>query len=105
MKKTMIYILALTLAFSTLLAGCGEVRDDKTPPAETPQATILPETMMPDPADGEVRDRDGIITDGNNGNVSGELPAAPQTGTMPGAGAEKQTTGNAGAGTASETVR
>ena len=63
MKKTMIYILALTLAFSTLLAGCGEMRDDKTPPAETPQATILPETMMPDPADGEVRDRDGIITE------------------------------------------
>ena len=44
--------LALTLAFSTLLAGCGEVRDDKTPSAETPQATILPETMMPDPAAG-----------------------------------------------------
>lgn len=105
MKKTMIYILALTLAFSTLLAGCGEMRDDKTPPAETPQATILPETMMPDPADGEVRDRDGIITDGDSGNVSGELPAAPQTGTMPGAGAEKQTTGNGGAGTASETMR
>ena len=32
MKKAMIYILAFTLAFSTLLTGCGEIRgrDDKT---------------------------------------------------------------------------
>ncbi len=107
MKKAMIYILAFTLAFSTLLTGCGEIRgrDDKNAPAETPEATILPETMMPDPADGEVRDRDGIITEGDSGSVSGETPAAPKTGTMPGTGAEKQTTGNAGAGTAPETMR
>ncbi len=69
MKKAMIYICALTLAFSTLLAGCGEMRDDKTPPAETPEATILPETMMPDPEDGIVRDSDGIITDGDSGTT------------------------------------
>ena len=49
--------------------------------------------------------RDGIITEGDSGSVSGETPAAPKTGTMPGTGAEKQTTGNAGAGTAPEAMR
>lgn len=73
MKKAMIYICALTLAFSALLAGCGETRrtdGDATMPTATPEVTILPETMMPDAADGEVRDRDGIITDSDSGNGS-----------------------------------
>ena len=70
MKKAMVYVLALTLAFSVLLAGCGETRgtDDRTTaPSATPQQTMIPDTTMPDPRDGEVRDRDGIITDGDTG--------------------------------------
>ena len=97
MKKAMLYILALTLAFSTLLAGCGEMRgrdDDKTAPAETPEVTVLPETMMPDPADGEVRDRDGIITEGDSGNGSVETPIAPDSTAKPETGGGKLTTGN-----------
>ena len=75
MKKAMIYICALTLAFSALLAGCGETRrtdGDAAKPTATPKLTILPETMMPDVEDGEVRDRDGIITDNDSGNGSNE---------------------------------
>ena len=101
MKKAMIYIIALTLAFSALLAGCGEIRgrgDDKTAPAETPEATILPETMMPDPADGEVRDRDGIITDGDSGNGNAETPAAPDSTIKPEVGGGKLTTGKKATG-------
>ncbi len=105
MKKAMIYICALTLAFSTLLAGCGEMRDDKTPPAETPQATILPETMMPDPADGEVRDSDGIITDDDSGNGKTEAPAAPDSTIKPETGTGKQTTGTKATGLSAGTKR
>ena len=98
MKKAMIYILALTLAFSTLLAGCGEMRgtnNDKTPPSETPETTVLPETMMPDPADGEIRDSDGIITDGDSGNGAGQAPATPNGALKPESGKDKQTQGTA----------
>ena len=73
MKKAMVYVLALTLAFSALLAGCGEIRgtDGKTTmPTSTPQQTGFPETMMPNAEDGVVNDRDGIITDGDNGTVN-----------------------------------
>ena len=62
-------------------------------PAETPEATILPETMMPDPADGEVRDSDGIITDGDNGNENVEAPTAPDSTIKPEVGGGKLTTG------------
>ena len=71
MKKAMIYICALTLAFSALLSGCGEIsRPDggAAAPTATPEVTVLPESMMPDVADGEVRDRDGIITEGDTGS-------------------------------------
>ena len=74
MKKAMVYICALSLALSALLAGCGETHrtdDGAAAPTPTPEGTVLPESMMPDAADGEVRDRDGIITEGDNGNVSG----------------------------------
>ena len=107
MKKAMIYILALTLAFSALLTGCGEIRgrDDKTAPAETPEATILPETMMPDPADGEVRDSDGIITDDDSGNGKTEAPAAPDSTIKPETGTGKQTTGTKATGLSAGTKR
>ena len=67
MKKTMVYILALSLALTMLMAGCGERTDNKTDavPTQTPlpQNTVLPETMMPDPEDGVVDDVDGVITE------------------------------------------
>lgn len=96
MKKAMIYICALTLAFSALLAGCGETRrtdGGAAAPTATPapEATILPETMMPDAADGEVRDRDGIITDSDSGNTE-KTPKA-RAGTD---AAGKTTTGTTG---------
>ena len=71
MRKAMVYILALTLAFSALLAGCGENSSDRNSTRETqkPQTSSTPETMMPDPEDGVVKDRDGIITDGDTGGV------------------------------------
>ena len=97
MKKAMVYILALTLAFSTLLAGCGEMggtNRDKNAPAKTPQATILPETMMPDPADGEVRDSDGIITDNDSGSKDGQTSPASSGGSKSETGKEKLTPGN-----------
>ena len=72
MRKAMVYILALTLAFSTLLAGCGENTKDRDGTKETqkPQTSAAPETMMPDPEDGVVKDDDGIITDGDTGSVT-----------------------------------
>jgi len=82
MKKAMMYICALTLAFSALLSGCGEIsRPDggAAAPTATPEVTVLPESMMPDAADGEVRDRDGIITDGDTGSGNGNV--LPETGT------------------------
>lgn len=95
MKKAMIYICALTLAFSALLSGCGEMRrtdGGTTQPTATPEATVLPETLMPDIADGEVRDRDGIITDGDSGNAS----------SMPEIGTGNRTAGSNDAGTAAK---
>jgi len=74
MKRGMVFVTALALAATVLFAGCGEMRgtDGNTvPPTGTPAQTMLPETMMPDPEDGVVRDRDGIITDGDSGTVNG----------------------------------
>ena len=75
MKKAMVYICALSLALSALLAGCGDMRrtdggDPAPTPTPAPEVTVLPEDMMPDVADGEVRDRDGFITEGDNGTDS-----------------------------------
>ena len=98
MKKAMVYICALTLAFSALLSGCGEMRrtdGGTTQPTATPDVTVLPESMMPDVADGEVRDRDGIITEGDKGNAS----------TMPKTGAGTDAAGKTAAGTTATTKR
>ena len=74
MKKTMVYILALSMVFSALLTGCGDKktgRPNATPtPTTSPEASILPENMMPDPDDGNVNDDDGIITDDDNGPLT-----------------------------------
>ncbi len=72
MKKELAYICALTVAFSTMLAGCGEMRGtpgETTAPTNTPAATIIPETAMPKPEDGIVNDKDGIITENDNGEI------------------------------------
>ena len=86
MKKAMVYVIALTLALSALLAGCGETRrtdGEATAPTATPQQTMVPESMMPNPEDGIVRDGDGIITDGDTGGTGGAAPTAPNTGANP----------------------
>ena len=107
MKRTMVYVLALTLAFSTLLAGCGEMnnaKDGKTGmPTATPQQTATPGTMTPDPADGVVRDQDGIITDGDTGSPATDAPQSvlPESSQRPANG----TTGSGGAGAASSAKR
>ena len=98
MKKVMVYICALSLAFSALLTGCGEMRrtDGGTgTPAATPEVTVLPETMMPDVEDGEVRDRDGIITEGDNSNGAVEKKSSAKT----------DPAGNTAAGTTATTKR
>ena len=82
MKKAMVYILALTMAFSTLFAGCGEMRGtdgSTTSPTPAPKITSAPEAMVPDPADGVVEDRDGIITEQDNGNTAAEKRAEGAT--------------------------
>ena len=107
MKKTMVYVIALTLAFTTLLAGCGEMRGtDGTPatPSATPMQTSLPETMMPNPEDGVVNDRDGIITDNDNGNVTEKPATVPDTTMNPGSMAPA-TGGTGAAGAAASGMR
>ena len=108
MKKTMVYVLALTLAFSTFLAGCGEMRGTDgrtTAPTATPQQTMIPETMMPNPEDGVVRDNDGIITDGDSGNGTGNTPNLPESTMRPGTGAGGTNSGNNTAGMPSSAKR
>lgn len=102
MKKAMVYMIALTLAFSALLAGCGDMRgSDKETPTHTisPDVTAPVESMMPDPADGEVRDRDGIITDGDSGGNTATKPETKRD-AAPGAG-----TGSTANGSAPSTIR
>ena len=68
MKKTMVYILALSMLAAALLAGCGETGDKRGDAAPTPDVTgKVPEMddiidITPDPRDGDVRDMDGFIT-------------------------------------------
>ena len=74
MKRGLVYVTALALTAALLFSGCGEMRGtdgNAVPPTGTPTQTMIPETMMPDPEDGVVRDRDGIITDSDSGTVTG----------------------------------
>ncbi len=74
MKKAMVYILAVSVACMTLLAGCGDNRGvpgETAAPINSPSVTLVPETAMPNPENGVVNDRDGIITDGDSGSANG----------------------------------
>ena len=68
MKRSMAILLAAAL-LTLLLCGCGELKPSRPAVSATPipETTLLPESMMPDPEDGEVNDRDGIIEPGDNG--------------------------------------
>ena len=86
MKKAMVYVIALSLALSVMLTGCG-MDGRPTAPTATPKQTILPETMMPDLKDGVVNDNDGIIEDRDNGSGTGVIPeqtVRPDSGTKTG---------------------
>ena len=71
MKRAMVYILILTMAFSVLLSGCGEKKPGSSgaDAAQQPKTTVQPETMMPDPDDGVVKDTDGKITEDDTGSI------------------------------------
>ncbi len=92
MKSAMVYVLALSILFSALLSGCGEMRGTKGK-SGVPTATPA-QTLLPDPEDGEVRDRDGIITDEDSGALPGGPSANPEGSLKPDsriAGDEKET--------------
>ena len=108
MKKTMVYVIALTLVLSTFLAGCGEMRgsdDRSTLPSATPQQTLLPETMMPNPEDGVVRDNDGIITDNDTGSTTGNTTHVPEGSAQPDTGTVGASKGNGTGNTMPSTKR
>ena len=102
MRKMMVFVIALSMAAVMLLSGCGEIKGTngkENAPTATPQQTMRPEDVMPDPNDGVVRDDDGIITDGDTGNVAGntEKPILPETSKRPDAGTAGTTGGTASA--------
>ena len=103
MKKVMVFVLALSLALSAMLAGCGEMRgrDDRTTaPTATPKQTIVPDTTTPDPQDGIVRDDDGIITESDSGGAAGNTPEAPANSARPDTGTSGTNSGTAASGNA-----
>ena len=59
---------------------------------------MIPETMMPDPEDGVVKDNDGIITDGDSGSTSDNKPGMPESTAEPGTGVSKTNGANRTAG-------
>lgn len=95
MKRAMTYILALTMVFSLMLSGCGVNRTETTAPTQKPETTILPETMMPDPDDGIVRDDDGVITDDDTGEEPIGDTDAQENGTLQDEQQESRTDGMA----------
>ena len=108
MKKAMVYILALTVACSALLTGCGELRgtgSDTSAPEETPQTSAGSETMTPDPKDGVVRDEDGLITEKDSGSATESGKETPRTLEGTAAGKRKLTTGTTGQSAGTTTLR
>ena len=94
MKKAMVYILALTVAFSAMLTGCGEMGgtgSDTPAPTETPQISATP-----DPSDGIVRDEDGLITEEDSGVNADKEQTEPKSSTKSAMDKGKLTTGSTG---------
>ena len=107
MKRAMVYILAMTMVFSVMLSGCGENRTNEptATPTEKPEMTIVPENMMPEVQDGEVKDSDGVITgsDTGNGVLDPEQRGAAYNDMTGTAGANgRAATGNVGNGAAAK---
>ena len=102
MKKTMVYILALSMLVVTLLAGCGEMGGSGNGTTDQPATTtdLLPDVMEPDVDDGVVNDDNGIITDGDNGTMG--TTGGTNGGT--GSGAAGGTTGGTGNGMTGSTT-
>lgn len=78
MKRLLLLAFALVLS-CLVLSACGGLRDDT--PVQTPAATMdmIPEispVLTPDPEDGAVKDRDGIIEEREPG-VSAAPSARP----------------------------
>ena len=108
MKKAMVYILALTVACSAMLTGCGELRgtgSNTAAPTETPQTTAVPETMIPDPENGVVRDEDGLITEEDSGRATGSDKETPKALEKTAAEKRKLTTGTTGQSAGTSTLR
>ena len=90
MKKTMIYILAISALCAALLTGCGETRDYRTDTVNTPDNTgvlpevddLVPDMTEPDMNDGIVNDDNGIITENDNGNRTDYNNGTGTNGTM-----------------------
>ena len=102
MKKTMVWILALTVLCAALLTGCGETAGsgNGNNTADTPASGSdnAPETMLPDVNDGFVDDTDGIITDGDTGRTDDGPADGPMGGNSTAGGAPEN--GNVVTGTA-----
>ena len=87
MKKTMVWVLTLTVLCAALLAGCGETAGDgngnNTTGTPASPSDGAPETMLPDVNDGLVDDTDGIITDDDadwaDNGAAGGAPANGNT--------------------------
>ena len=81
MKKTVLYILAISMLCVVLLSGCGETGDRRNDVVTQPNATdmlpdmdeIVPDEMMPNEEDGIVNDTDGILNENDNENNQDNL--------------------------------
>ena len=98
MKRAMVYLIAISVLLTALLAGCGEIRTGQsgTAPTNAPETMILPD-VTPDASDGMVGDTDGIITEGDNGTVSGSGMTDGNNSSMTG-GSSSGTTGGTQSG-------
>ncbi len=82
MKKKL-FCLAFALLLGLTAAGCGMDRTDERPAGGV---EILPESspiVTPDMSDGEVRDRDGVIGNGEQGGSKPSPSASPMPSVSP----------------------
>ena len=88
MKRSLLLVCVFAL-LCALLCGCGDYRND-TLPVETPGATVdlMPEVspiVSMDPADGTVRDGDGVIEDRDTGRPTPSVSPKPSADVAPSA--------------------